>query len=307
LNDAPESEPERTRQHVSRQQNQGSRILCRFPATATAAALILLLYGAAFAAGVETIRPSASIALFNGTNLTGWTTWLVDTKRADPRRVFTVTNGLLRISGEGLGYLASEREFRDYRLVAEFKWGRTNWAWGDRLGKARDSGIFLHSTGPDGNSHDGNGAFRAAIECQIMQGSVGDLLLILGRAGDGSLIAPKVTVETASEPDADGWPFWRRGGPRRVIERWGRVNWFGKARPWKDEIDFRGPNDVEGRWHEWTRVECLCAGGRIAVTINGTLVNEAFEVSPRAGSILLQCEGSEIYFRRVELWPIEPR
>jgi hypothetical protein len=187
--------------------------------------------GAALAAGLKPIRPTTPIALFNGTNLAGWTTWLVDTKHKDPRRVFTVTNGWLRISGDGLGYLGTDREFRDYRLVAEFKWGQTNRVWGGRVGKARDSGIFLHSIGPHGNSHDGNGAFRAAIECQIMQGSVGDLLLIRGRTADGSLIAPNVTVETASEPDMDGWPFWQEGGRRRIIKRWGRVNWFGKASP----------------------------------------------------------------------------
>jgi len=124
------------------------------------------------------LSPTNHIKLFNGKDLTGFYTWLVDTKREDPRRVFTVTNGMIRISGDGLGYLSTEREYKNYRLIVEFKWGQKNWRWGDRIGKARDSGIFLHSVGPDGNSHDGQGAFKAAIECQIMQGAVGDLLLI---------------------------------------------------------------------------------------------------------------------------------
>jgi len=56
------------------------------------------------AAGAETRSPSPGARqLFNGTNLAGWYSWLVDTKRDDPRRVFTVTNGLVRISGDGLG------------------------------------------------------------------------------------------------------------------------------------------------------------------------------------------------------------
>src|SRR5262245_24462295 len=140
--------------------------------------------------------PVAVTPLFNGTNLDGFYTWLVDNQREDPRRVFTATNGLLRISGDGLGYLATHKEYRDYHLIAEFNWGRTNWHWGNRVGRARDSGIFLHATGPDGNSHDGGGAFKASIECQIMQGSVGDFLLIRGAAADGSLIAPRITFES---------------------------------------------------------------------------------------------------------------
>jgi 3-keto-disaccharide hydrolase len=211
---------------------------------------------------------------------------------------------MIRISGNGLGYLATESEFRDYHLIVEFKWGRTNWAWGDRIGKARDSGIFLHSIGPDGNSHDGNGAFRAAIECQIMQGSVGDFLLIRGRAGDGLLIAPRLSVLASATRDAEGWPYWWQAGRPLMLERWGRVNWRGKATNWIDYIDFRGPQDVESPVGEWTRVECICAGDSISVTVNGKTVNEIREVFPKAGRILLQCEGSEIFFRRVELLPL---
>jgi len=253
------------------------------------------------AAAEPTITPTRTIALFNGTNLAGFTTWLVDTKRDDPRRVFAVTNGMIRISGEGLGYLATERGYRNYHLIAEFKWGRTNWSWGNRAGAARDSGIFLHATGPDGNSHDGNGAFKAAIECQVMQGSVGDFLLIRGNSADGKLIAPRVTVEASTGHDHDGWPWWRRGGQRRVIERWGRVNWSGKDRSWKDVTDFRGARDVENSAGKWSRVECICDGGRIRIKVNGTIVNEAFDVYPDRGQILLQCEGSEVLYRRLEL------
>jgi hypothetical protein len=249
----------------------------------------------------KAVVPRETLRLFNGTNLAGFTTWLVDTKRADPRRVFTVTNGMIRISGDGLGYLATARDYRDYHLIVEFKWGRANWHWGDRVGKARDSGIFLHATGPDGNSHDGGGAFMAAIECQVMQGAVGDFLLIRGKEVNGSLLAPRVTVETAPERDSDSWWTWQAGGERRTVERWGRVNWSGKTRAWKDELDFRGPRDVESRRNEWTRVECLCDGARIQVKVNGTLVNEASEVFPSRGKILLQCEGSEIFFRKLDL------
>ena len=247
---------------------------------------------------------SASVALFNGRDLSGLYTWLQDTKYEDPRGVFSVTNGVLRISGDGLGYLSTRQSQANYRLAVEFKWGSRNWPWGERIGKARDSGIFLHSTGPDGNSHDGRGAFKAAIECNVFEGATGDLLLIRGDAADGSLLAPRVTIETAGERDADGWPFWHRGGQRRTLERWGRVNWFGKDRQWQDRLGFRGPQDAEKPPGEWNRVECRCDGDHIAVSLNGVLVNEAFAVWPTNGPILLQCEGSEIFIRKFELQPL---
>jgi len=255
----------------------------------------------------ERSRFPGAIPLFNGTNLSGWYSWLVDTKRADPRRVFTVTNGLLRISGDGLGYLATEKEHSDYRLIVEFKWGATNWPWGDRIGKASDSGVFLHSIGPDGNSHDGRGAFRAAIECQIMQGATGDFLLIRGTNGNGSLIAPRVTVGAHPQRDAEGWPFVEFLGKRETLERWGRVNWVDKSREWKDVFDFRGPRDVEKLRGEWNDLAITCEDDHITVELNGTVVNEAHHVWPNRGKILLQCEGSEILFRRVALVPIARR
>jgi hypothetical protein len=54
---------------------------------------------------------------------------------------------------------------------------------------------------------------------------------------------------------------------------------------------------------EWTRVECICRDRRIEVLVNGTKVNECFDVFPAAGKILLQSEGFEIDFRRFELRP----
>ncbi len=238
--------------------------------------------------------------LFNGSNLAGWTSWLVDTKRADPRGVFSVTNGMIRVSGDGLGYLATARAFHNYHLIVEFKWGATNTRWGDRLGKARDSGVFLHATGPDGNSHDGNGAFMAAIECNVFEGATGDFLLIRGNDSDGKLIAPRVSFSASERRDPDGFCWFDPNGTPHMLERWGRVNWRNKSGAWRDELGFRGEDDVE-RPGRWNRLDITCRDARIAVRLNGVLVNEAFDVFPAGGKILLQCEGSEIFFRRVEL------
>lgn len=247
---------------------------------------------------------SNAVELFNGANLNGWYSYLRDTKRHDPLGVFTVTNRAIRISGDGLGYLATERAFTNYHLLVEFRWGEKNWEWGDRIGKARDSGAFLHATGPDGNSHDGNGAFMAAIECNIFEGAVGDFLLIRGNDENGKLIAPRLTTRVV--PTADDWFMWQPTGEMKTIERWGRINHFPKDPNWRDVTGFRGENNRESPHGEWNTLECFCRDGAICIRLNGIAVNEAARVWPDHGKILLQCEGSEIFFRRVTLFPLEP-
>ena len=253
------------------------------------------------------------IRLFNGRDLSGFYSWLVDTKFEDPRKVFTVTNGAIRISGDGLGYLSTRRSYQNYHLIAEFQWGSRNSSWGDRLGKARDSGIFLHTAGPDGNSRDGHGAFKAGIECQVMQGAVGDILLIRGTNSDGSPITPSVMAPvewtwSGMFKDEDGWPYWMEGGRRETVSGVGRINWARKSRRWRDQLDFRGERDVEipiGSW--WPQIECICDGGQITVKVNGQIVNQVLKAFPASGRILLQCEGSEIFFRKLDLHPIRKR
>src|SRR6185295_2618495 len=52
------------------------------------------------------------VRLFNGKDLTGLYGWLKDTHYKDPRNVFSVDGGILKISGEVNGYLATEKEYR---------------------------------------------------------------------------------------------------------------------------------------------------------------------------------------------------
>jgi hypothetical protein len=251
------------------------------------------------------------IILFNGKDLSGFTTWLVDTKREDPRGVFSVKDGMIRISGDGFGYLATEKHYKDYELLAEFRWGEKNLR--EREGKARDSGIFLHAEGPDGNSPDGNGAYKGAIECQIMEGAVGDLLKIRGtwpgefvRSGYTfryeKWVRPKWTANVSEEKDAEGYRWWRKDGEEMKDEGLvGRLNWKDKDPEWKDVWGFRGKKDVEKPAGEWNRINVVCVGNAITVVVNDEVVNRIRGANLESGQILLQCEGSEIFFRRLEL------
>ena len=85
----------------------------------------------------------------------------------------------------------------------------------------------------------------------------------------------------------------------------GRFNWYGRDPDWKDDIDFRGKQDIEKPVGEWNRQEVICDRDTIKNIVNGKEVNYATQSSHTFGKIQLQSEGAEILFRRVELLPIK--
>ena len=111
------------------------------------------------------------IRLFDGKTLGDCYTWLKDTKREDPRKVFSVADGMIHVSGDGLGGLVTNKRYRDYHLVVEFKFGERTWH--DRENAARDSGLLVHSNGKDGGYE---GTWMPSIEVQIIEGGVGDFV-----------------------------------------------------------------------------------------------------------------------------------
>jgi 3-keto-disaccharide hydrolase len=144
-----------------------------------------------------------------------------------------------------------------------------------------------------------------AIEVQIIEGGVGDLIMVGGPDDDGQPVPISLTCEV--DRDRDGERVWKQGATKEVFGpgNYHRVNWSGRDPDWDDVLGFRGANDVESPLGEWTRMEVVADGGHIQVYVNGTMVNEAFDVTPRSGKIQLQTELAEIFFRRWELWPLE--
>jgi hypothetical protein len=233
------------------------------------------------------------VQLFNGKDLTGLYGWLKDTHYEDPRKVFSVENGILKISGEVDGYLATKKEYRDYHLVVEYKWGAKTYG----AKTVRNSGILLHAVGPDGN----RSPWMSSIECQVAQGCVGDFIVIRGKDASGKEIPVTLTSDTVLA--SDGRTRWKKGGKPTVYS--GKQFWWSKHEAGFEElIDTRGKEDVDSPLGEWTRLECICSGKRITVVVNGVTVNECYNVYPSAGKILLESEGFEIHFRKFELRPL---
>ena len=270
--------------------------------------LLLPLATSAAASAETAIQPRETIRLFDGKSFAPFYTWLVDTHREDPLRVFTVVDQLdgapaIRISGERWGGLVTREAYRNYRLVVELRWGLAT--WGERRNAARDSGILIHGQGQDGNTGaDGNGAWMRSVEAQVIEGGVGDFILVAGFDAEGRKLVPRMTARAGA--DRDGEPIFDPKGEAREFEG-GRVNWFGRDPDWADRLGFRGREDVESPYGEWTRLEVIADGDRVTNVVNGKVVNEGTRSSLGEGRILVQSEGAEIYFRRIDLEPLTTR
>jgi hypothetical protein len=246
-------------------------------------------------------RPSGSLTsnkplrLFNGRNLEGFYTFIKDRGRDnDPNRVFTVVDGMIRVSGQELGCITTRDEYENYHLIVEYKWGQI--AWPPRVEKARDSGVLLHSVGKDGAY---SGAWQCSIECNVIEGGTGDFIVV----GDGS-DQYALTASVRKEQTAGCYIYDPLGAGGSATIHGGRLNWFARDPEWQDVRGFRGKDDVDKPTGEWNRLECLAVGDRIAVKLNGVFMNACRDVRPHRGRIQIQSEMAEIFYRRVDLTPV---
>ena len=233
------------------------------------------------------------VELFNGKDLDGWYTFLRDLgKNNDPHGVFTVKDGLLRISGQDWGCITSNEEYGDYRLEVEFRWGEvTN---PPRVENARDSGVLIHSTGEDGAY---GGVWMHSIEVQLIEGGTGDLLCVGDDSDDFAITCP-----VAEEKQGSCHVYEPGGAP--VTIHGGRINWWGRDAGWEDVKGFRGAKDVEKPLGEWNHLDITTKNGAITVKLNGVKVNEAIDCQPKRGRIQVQSEGAELFVRRIALTPL---
>lgn len=237
------------------------------------------------------------IKLFNGKDLDGLYVFMRDTKYDDPRRIFTVSNGMLHVSGDGFGGICTKREYRDYQMICEFKWGERT--WGKRKEKARDSGVLVHCTGRDGAY---SGVWMASIEAQIIEGGIGDILVVPGKDAAGKQIPLSLTANVVK--DRDGESIWRPDGREKTFTS-GRINWSGRDADWADEIGFRGKYEIEKPFGQWNRMDVICRGDTVTILLNGVVVNHGYNAVPSAGKLTIQTELAEIFIRRWELCPLQ--
>jgi hypothetical protein len=213
-----------------------------------------------------------------------------------PEEVFVLKDNQLTISGRGWGHMMTKSAFKDYHLVVEFKF--TGKTWGSRVAKARDSGILVHCHGPLGAV---GGAWPASVEAQIIEGGMGDFLVLSPKLPDGTVL--QTSLDAEFELDRDKERRWKKGAVRQQVLS-GRINWELRDEDWADVIDFRGKNDPDAPIGEWNKMEVIAKGDTIQILFNGRMVNEGFASKPSSGPVAIQTECAEMVVRRYELLPL---
>jgi hypothetical protein len=180
------------------------RIATSKPWTGRVLLAFWLVWAVARLIGTET-EPAAARSrdrttrLFNGRNLSGFYTFLTDHGRnSDPNGIFTVHDGMVHVLGKEFGYFCTEKEYENYHLIVEFKWGERRWP--PRETAVRDSGVLLHMVGTDK-------VWPRSIECQVQEHDCGDFYLVDGTSitVDGTKRQGRVVKKQDAEKPTGEW------------------------------------------------------------------------------------------------------
>jgi hypothetical protein len=131
-----------------------------------------------------------AVKLFNGKDLSNWVFKLKDPS-VDPAKVFTVSNGVIHISGSPFGYMRTKESYSDYKLNVEWRWPS----------EATNSGLFIHAQEPDS-------IWLRCIECQLKAGNAGDFVCMNGSDMKEKTDKSKIVVNkyaASSEKPAGEW------------------------------------------------------------------------------------------------------
>ena len=272
------------------------RTFVKCAAALTAAPASLAAQSIAPASNALPLPPAGAdgwISLINGRNLDGFYTMLDKSGRgvAEKKGMVTFENGLLHIMGnlvtdepQESGYLATTREFSNYHLRAEYKYGVKRFP--PRVDQKRDNGILYHLVGEDK-------VWPTCVECQVQEGDTCDYFLLGGARGSagrgGGYIGGRPTP-------ASGAPQPAPGQPAPVSNR---------------KLRDQG-GDFENR-DGWNLVEVIVREDRSVHILNGVQLNamSGFEqpdplnpgqfIPLTRGKIAIEIEYAETWYRRLEI------
>lgn len=224
---------------------------------------------------------------------------------SDPLGVFSVVTldgeRVLRISGEVIGNLFTPERYESYHLRLQFRWGDIKWGW--MKGRPRDGRILYHY-----NRSPGGVGYRH--ELQIHEGDVGSYWSRRPRVA----IPARLTTDLP-EAVRKARPFLLP-----LVPNLGREMLVYDPRSPLVQLQGRGDWQIylahplnERPAGEWNTIEVIAWRNHALHVVNGAVnmvirdarfEEEGVETPITGGSIQLQSEGAEIFFRNVEIRPL---
>ena len=242
--------------------------------------------------------------LFNGKDLDGWHIVIGNPARADTNHLVQVHDGMIHMykdvlqgSPQPAGYLVTDKEYSNYHLKLEYKWGEKR--FGGRAKARRDAGILYHVIGKDG-------VWPKSVECQIQENDVGDIFTVNTRlTAQVDSATTNVSILTTTNEA-------------------GVVRTNKQIQPVYQSLDQGGVAFVQGvgdgirrvirhpmAEHDgWNTVEVIVRGDEATYIVNGKVNNHATKLQQRVndqwaplnkGRIALQLEFAEVFYRNVEI------
>ncbi|MDO8541635.1 MAG: DUF1080 domain-containing protein [Opitutaceae bacterium] len=208
-------------------------------------------------------RPAATVALFDGRTLDGWTHVLADS--AVPReQVWSVRDGLLVCAGTPLGVLYTEKNYTNFQLVVEYRWAPG--------GKPGNSGIMSRIK-------PGTGALPQTVEVQLQHGNAGDVLGLKGFAIAGG--QPRwFERESAAVGRING--VKKSAGAEKPPGEWNRVELEARGDHYTVRLNGQLVNDVSGVTVVPGRIGLQSEGGEIH--FRGVMLTPLPDESPSEAS-----------------------
>lgn len=212
----------------------------------------------------------------------------------DPKKVFTFKeeNGekILYVTGEIYGALTSKKEYENYHLKLQFKWGEK--VWEPRLKRKRDSGILYHCYGSYTTFWN---VWMSSQEFQVQEGDLGDYYGLSG-----------TSIEIPSEKKAEEKEFnFAKNG---VLQQFSSVD---RKLPSHANKGFNN----EKPHGEWNTLELICFKGTSYHVVNGKVVMSLYNskhknadgkiVPLTRGRIQIQSEAAEVFYKNIKIKSIK--
>jgi len=192
------------------------------------------------------------VPLFNGKDETGWTFALRPPKdkpeeKPDPKKTWTVEDGILKCTGKPNGYIATEKEYGNYELKLQWRYpkGSTGGNGGILFHVQKDDRVWPH-----------------CIEAQLASNKAGDVWL----HADEKKVLPSIEIDPKRKDEAnkEGRHYFRvdRDKPiEKEIGEWNECEIGCKDGDIKIAVNGKPANDA---------VNCSLKKGRIALQSEGS-------------------------------------
>ena len=201
-------------------------------------------------------------------------------------------------SKQPFGYIITEKEFSNYHLRFQYKWGTKK--FGGKVRAPRDAGVLYHCIGPDG-------VWPKSVELQVQEGDVGDIFTVYTRVTttvDPKSIHLEAIVSTNSvthevKTNQVAKPRFRdasEGGVPFVQGVSGNIRRVHRSQ------SYEKPG--------WNTVDLIARGDTATYLVNGKMNNKILHlehfvdgkwVPLTKGKILFQQEGAEVFYRNIEI------